>query len=474
MYRYPSMVGLIGFVFAIASGVADAKDVTFHRDVVPILYRHCAECHRDGEIAPFPLMTYQDAAKRSEWIVENVSNRRMPPWKAEPGHGDFFGERRMNAAEIETISAWHKAGAPEGSASDAPPAPTFASGWGLGEPDVILESPHDVTVEAEGPDTFHHIVIPMGAAAGREISAVEFRPSNPRVVHHAIILVDPVGLGRERDAATPEPGYLTGGGFGVSLSGILTIWAPGVAARRLPSDVAIRLPEKGDVVVQLHLHPSGKKETDRSRVGIYFSKEPAQRHIMSKPLLFGPVTIDIPAGAKAHRVETSLKLPVDLWLTAVLPHMHYLGREIDVNATLPNGEDKSLILIRDWDFNWQDQYVYKEPVHLPAGTEVRVSAIYDNSAENPANPRTPPQRVVFGEETNQEMCLAIFQAIAAGPDDSEKVRDVVLKNMMQQIRDPAVPKDVVNNLMVPLREIIRTELQVELRGRLNSALPKKR
>ena len=462
-----SLVGL-----ALPTTAAE-REVTFHRDITPILYKHCSECHREGEIAPFPLMSYQDAAKRAEWIVENVTQRKMPPWKAEHGHGEFFGERRMTDAEIATLTTWQKSDAPEGSPSDAPPVPTYASGWGLGEPDVILESPYDVTVPADGPDVFHHIVIPLGNAAGREVAAVEFRPGNPRVVHHALLLVDPAGLGRAKDALTPEPGYVTGGGPGVSLSGILTIWAPGVAARRLPSDVAIDLPKKGDVIIQLHLHPSGKEEKDRSRVGIYFAKEPAKRHIMSRPFIFGPVTLDIPANAKAHKVEASVTTPIDLWLTAVLPHMHYLGREIRVTATLPSGDERSLIWIRDWDFNWQDQYVYRDPVHLPAGTEVKVVGVYDNSADNPAQPRPLPARVMFGEETNEEMCLAIFQAIAAKPEDSEKLRNAIVKNIFHQIREPGVAKDVVDNLMVHLRELGRSELQSILRSRLAATLQTK-
>ncbi|MBY0588171.1 ascorbate-dependent monooxygenase [bacterium] len=449
------------------------EKVTFHKDVAPILYQHCATCHREGEVAPFSLLTYQDAAKRAEWLAENVSQRRMPPWKAEQDFGHFQGERRLTPAEIDTLVRWSKNGAPEGDAKDAPPTPTFASGWGLGEPDLILEAPHDVAVPADGPDIFHHWIIDLKEAAGREVSAVEFRPGNPRVVHHAVVLLDPSGLGRSKDALTPEPGYLTTGGPGVSLSGIMTIWAPGVAARHLPEHVAIAMPEKGDIVVQLHLHPSGKAETDRSRIGIYFSKKPAERHIMSRPFLFGPVTIDLPAGNKNYPVETSLKLPVDLWLTAVLPHMHLLGKEMKVTATLADGKDVPLIWIRDWDFNWQDQYVYREPVHLPAGTVVKVSATYDNSADNPANPRQPPGRVLFGEETNDEMCLAIFQAYAQKPEDAERVRRSIIANVAQQLHDPTVASDVKKNLLGHLREIGQAELQSELRQRLTSVLQRK-
>lgn len=463
---------LVGSTWALLSGVGEEKpgEVTYHRDVAPILHQHCAVCHREGEVAPFPLLSYEDAAKRVDWLVEIVQSRRMPPWKAEPNFGHFIGERRLSDKEIATLTAWAQAGAPEGSPADTKPVPSFPSGWSLGEPDLILEAPHEVTVPASGPDVFHHFIVSIGEAADREVAAVEFRPGNPRAVHHAVILLDEAGLGRVRDNLSPEPGYETEGTPGVPLTGILTIWAPGVTARRLPEDIAIKMPSKGDIVVQLHLHPSGKEEKDRSRIGIYFSKKPAERFVMDRPLLFGPVTLDIPAGAKEHDVQTELTLPVDLWLTAILPHMHLIGKEMKISATLPNGEAKPLIWIRDWDFNWQDQYVYQEPVHLPAGSVIRVSGTYDNSADNPANPRRPPERVTFGEATNDEMCLAIFQAVAANPGDSKKVRDAIAGNVFKQIREPNVDPELKKFILAQLRELGQSELKSMVRERLQTIL----
>ncbi|MBX9652519.1 ascorbate-dependent monooxygenase [bacterium] len=465
-------LNLVGIISAAAPANGNLP-ITFHRDIAPILFRHCAECHREGQVAPFALLTYQDAAKRAEWLSENVVNRRMPPWKAEPNYGHFVSERRMSEQEIKMIATWAKEGAPEGNPEDAPPAPTFHSGWSLGEPDLILEAPHEVTVPADGPDIFHHWLVDLKEAAGREISAVEFRPGNPRVVHHSIVMLDASGQGRIRDAKSPEPGYVTTGWPGVTFSGILTIWAPGVTARHLPEHVSLQMPTKGDVLVQLHLHPSGKVETDRSRIGIYFSKKPAERHIMNRPVLFGPVTIDLPPGAKDFPVETSIKLPVDIWLTAILPHMHLLGKELKISATLPDGKVEPLIWVKDWDFNWQDQYIYQEPVHLPAGSVIKVAGLYDNSTSNPHNPRNPPVRILFGEETTEEMCFGVIQAYATESADAEKVTAVILNNILRQIGAPGVADDLRKSLLRQFGEVGKSELQGQLRKRLVSQQPRK-
>lgn len=471
-----SRIVVVLFLFS-GSGITRAGEeqkatITFHRDIAPIMFAQCSVCHREGEVAPFPLLSYEDAAKRAKWIAENVSERRMPPWRASPGYGHFVGERRLSEEDIALFRDWAEAGAPEGDPKDAPPMPVYGSGWSLDEPDIVLEAPHEVSVPPDGPDIFHHFVVSAGGAVGHEISAVEFRPGNPRVVHHAVILLDESGSARAKDDATPEPGYVTGGGTGTPLAGILNVWAPGVTTHRLPADVSLELPSNGDVVVQLHLHPSGKVETDRSRIGIYFAKKPASRHIMNRPFVFGPVALDIPAGAKRHPVSASMELPVNLWLTAILPHMHLLGKQMTVYAILPNGNKQPLIKIEDWDFNWQDQYVYAEPVYLPKGSIVHVEAMYDNSEDNPANPRTPPQRVLFGEETSEEMCLALFQVIAEHPDDANRIRNAVFSNIFAQLFDPKVDPLVVRSLMGQVREFAGPELKGLIKEQFTTLLTK--
>jgi len=416
--------------------------ITFSRHIAPILYANCTECHRPGEVAPFSLITYEDAAKRANWIAEVVADDLMPPWHAAEGYGEFRAERRLSPVQQQLIGDWAAAGAPQGDAADMPPLPDYPTGWRLGEPDLVFEASHSVTVPAEGPDQFHHFVIPLDEAEDAVSVAVEFQPGNPRAVHHAIVFVDDSGIARRLDEATPEPGFTTDTGSVIPLAGVMTIWAPGVTPPVLPAGVGQRLPKGADLVVQLHLHPSGRAETDRSRVGIHLAKEPVDRYVSGQPLIFGPMVIDIPPGEQDHEISAELKLPVDVTLTAVMPHMHLLGRQLKVWATLPSGDEVPLVWVKNWDFYWQNQYVYRQPLRIPKGSTVNVVGSFDNSADNPRNPSQPPQRVMLGEESTNEMCLAIFQAIVDQPSDADRIRNAIYTNVFQQIYNPDVAPEV--------------------------------
>jgi len=438
--------------------------VTFTRHIAPILYANCTQCHRPGEVAPFSLISYEDAAKRAEWIQEVTESSLMPPWRATQGFGHFLAERRLSETERRHLAVWAEGGAPRGDAADMPVLPEFPQGWQLGEPDLVFEAPYSVHVPADGPDIFHHFIIQAPFAEDRMISAVEFRPSNPRVVHHAVLLLDSSGIARELDAKSPEPGYTTTGGTGVSLAGMLSVWAPGVTPRHLPDGIGIVAPKNADFIVQLHLHPTGREEEDRSRIGIYFSKKPVTRPLMRRPIVFGPINIDIPPGASDHRISAAFELPVEVTLTGVLPHMHLIGKEMKVTAALPDGTTEPLIWIKDWNFNWQDVYLYRQPVVLPKGTKIEVSARYDNSSDNPFNPSSPPERMLFGMETNNEMCLALFQGIASHPDDVNVLRGTLVRNLLGQIADSSMTAEARAQLLSQLRELAGSEIRELFRG----------
>jgi mono/diheme cytochrome c family protein len=407
------------------AGAAPGQRVTYCRDVAPILYRHCAGCHRPGEVGPFPLLSYKDAAKRADFLKQVTAQRRMPPWKAEPGYGDFLDARRLSDDELHTLARWADGGAPEGDPRDLPPPPQFADGWQLGQPDLVLKMPEPFTVPAGGRDVFRCFVIPTGLAENRTVAAVEFRPGNRRVVHHALFFLDSLGAARKRDEADPGPGYASFGGIGILPTGILGGWAPGAQPHRLPDGVGRFLRKNSDLVLQIHYHTTGKEEIDQSSVGSTFTKKPADKILMGVVLLNRKV--DIPPGAADYRLTASSTLRVDVHAIGVTPHMHLLGREMKVKAVRPDGREVPLVWIKDWDFNWQGQYLFRAPVALPRGTRLELEAVYDNSAANVKNPSNPPKRVQWGEQTTDEMCLCGVHVVADHPGDGlVLLRDMVL------------------------------------------------
>ncbi|MBI2827542.1 MAG: redoxin domain-containing protein [Planctomycetia bacterium] len=421
----------VGCLLETKRPAGEAAKATYNRDIAPILFANCAECHRPGEVAPFSLLSYDNASKRAEFLADVTRDRLMPPWKAEIGHGRFLGERHLTDKQIELIAAWAKAGAPEGDAADLPPQPQFASGWRLGKPDLELKAPAPFTVHASGEDVFQHYIIPLDLPENKMVVGYEFRPGNPSVVHHAILFLDNSGVGRRKDAETPEPGYTTFGSIGIPVAGIIGVWTPGMTPRYYPQNAGMPVRKGTDLVLQLHMHPTGKEETDQSTVALYFADKPVDRTMSRNPFVVGSILIDIPAGSRDHTVTSSVTLPADVTLISLLPHMHLIGKEMKLTATLPDGKAEDLIWIKDWNFYWQDNYVFHEPVKLPAGTRLDVTSRYDNSEENPLNPSKPPERVLFGNGSTQEMCFGIFQLVVDQPSQERQLAGALMQTLLR-------------------------------------------
>jgi len=394
------------------------EEVTYSKHVAPILFKHCASCHRPGEIGPFPLLEYKDAARRAGHLREVTSEGRMPPWKAAPQEHRFRDERRLTDEEKRTIARWADSGAKEGDPKDLPALPKFPEGWQLGSPDVVLKMAKPFTVPATGRDVYRCFVIPIPTDGDKTVAAVEFRPGNPKVVHHAILYTDALGQGRKKD---PDgSGYASYGGPGILPTGGLGGWAPGATPRFLPEGMGLWLRKGSDLVLQVHYHPSGKEEQDQSQVGVYFTKKPAERIVTG--IAVASRGLYIPAGAKEHRVAAqSEPLPVDANAVAIAPHMHMIGRKMKVAAALPDGGSIQLIDVQDWDFNWQGSYQYEKTVRLPKGTVIKLEAVYDNSKDNPQNPSDPPKPVRWGEQTTDEMCLLGVQVVTDTAADLRQI-----------------------------------------------------
>jgi mono/diheme cytochrome c family protein len=383
-----------------------SQPVTFSNAIVRIFQEHCQVCHRPGDVGPFSLLSYSTARLYAQRIKNETETRRMPPWKPVPGYGEFQDERRLTDQQIRLIARWVEAGAPEGDAAELPPPRYFPEGWALGSPDLVLEPPSAYTIPAEGSDIYRCFSLPVGLLQDRYVTGVEVLPGNRAVVHHMILFADPLGLSTRLDEQDPGPGYECFGGPGFFQTGVLGAWAPGNQPQRFPEGVGLRLPATGRVVMQLHYHPNGLPQSDRTRVGLHLNSGPVIKELqLLVALNFNFV---IPAGASRHVVTAAATVPpgVTARAIAVIPHMHLLGREIRLEAVFPEGARRPLIYIDDWDFEWQATYYYKEPVRLPGGTRLELTAVYDNSAGNPKNPNRPPQDVRFGERTTDEMCLA--------------------------------------------------------------------
>lgn len=381
--------------------------VTFTRDVAPILQRHCQSCHRPREVGPFSLLTYEQAASWAGEIQRVATTRSMPPWKAAHDFGEIDGARRLSDAEIRTLSRWADAGAPKGDPRHMPPPRTFRSGWALGTPDLILEPSESYALEATGKDVYRHFILPAEFKEETWVTAMEVAAQNRSVVHHVIAYLDPQGKSLALDAADPGPGYSTsGGGPGFFPAPWLGGWAPGNSPRFTPPGSAVRIAPGSRIVLQVHYHKSGKPETDRTRIGLHFAKGPVEKRVRVAPIL--NLGFEIPPGASRHEVTARMRLPSDVHAHSITPHMHLLGREMTLTATLPDGTVKPLVRVPDWDFRWQETYPFKAPIALPSGTLVELKAIYDNSEGNRNNPHRPLKPVRWGEETTDEMCIAFL------------------------------------------------------------------
>ena len=448
---------------------AAARAVTFNRDIAPILFDNCASCHRPIEDppspkasagqappspkpssgdpicvagAPFSVLDYGAVRRYARAISSAVQRRAMPPWLPEPGHGEFQGERRLRDDQIALIAKWVESGAPEGNPADAPKPPTFSGGWQLGTPDLVLTLPEPYVLRPSdsapfdsaqgGPgtrDVFRNFVIPVPITSTRYVRAVEFRADRPQVLHHADVGIDLGRVSRALDRAEPGPGFATMDGAQVyNVYG----WSPGKVPVMEPADNAWTLDPGADLILLLHMIAGAQSETVRPAIGLFFSDTaPTRTPISVKLEAHG---IAIPAGESNYVVEDSYVLPVDVEAVSIYPHAHYLGKEMRGTATLPDGSQKDLMWIRQWDFRWQDRYRYRSPVFLPQGTRLSMRFTYDNSAANPNNRNHPPQRVRSGPRSTDEMGQLWIEVVPRRAEDAALLNaDFVRRSLVAAI-----------------------------------------
>lgn len=422
--------------------------ITFSNPVAALLHQRCAPCHRPGEVGPFALLTYADARERAKSIARVTRERLMPPWLPDNPSGTFQDERRLSVDEIGLLQQWVEEGLAEGDPTQTPPPPSWPRGWQLGTPDLIAALAAPYLAPAEGRDVYRNLVLPLTNDVRRYVIGVEFRPGG-RGVHHAALRLDRTRYSRRLDARDAEPGF---GGMALPETtevpnGHFLNWQPGKQPYRVSPELAWTLEPGTDLVIQLHVQPGGKPEPVQPLVGFYFSDRPPSRHAF-KVILDHPV-IDIPPGAGHYVIHDPYVLPVDAAALMVFPHAHYLAREMTGRAVLPDGTVRTLLHIPEWNFNWQGDYRFVQPIELPKGTRLEMEFSYDNSTNNTRNPSSPPRRVRFGPQTTDEMGELWVQLLPRREEDfaplaADYARHEVRKAVelySERIRiDPAEPR----------------------------------
>ncbi|HWX43064.1 MAG TPA: cytochrome c [Blastocatellia bacterium] len=446
-----------GANYPLAPGDKDKKAggaavMTFTRDVAPILYARCADCHHAGEAAPFSVLSYKDVRPWARSIKEKVVNRQMPPWHADPHVGQWANDRRLTDQEIQRIAAWVDQGAREGDPSDMPPAPAFPDGWRIGKPDVIFELPEENTLDATGPDEYQYFDVPTNFTEDKWVQMAEARPGNRKIVHHIVVFIVPPGaptvakLPKEmrnkaidmsldktpfyrdgllirmksdqpvyNDAADVPAnlrefntvddfftGYAPGGNYGV--------WLPGTA-KKIQAGSTIRF--------QIHYSKvAGAVEKDRSMLGLVFAKKPPARVVRTRGI--ANMFFQVPPQADNQKVSATWNVKTDLSLYSLMPHMHYRGKAMKFEVTYPDGRTQTLLDVPDYSFSWQTAYNPQAPIQIPAGSKILVSGYFDNSAKNKSNP-DPSKSVRYGEPTYDEMMVGFIDYVAEKPKNPVKL-----------------------------------------------------
>ena len=406
------------FVFFAVSALAISAP-TFHKDIEPLLQNSCQECHRPGEIGPMPLLTFEQVRPWAKSIKAAVLKNQMPPWPADPHFGKFANDRSLSKAQIDAIAAWVDAGAPEGNRADAPKPRTWIDGWNISKPDAIVEMPQPFDMPAAGEVEYQYIVVPTGFTEDKWIQALEVRPSNRAVVHHAVMFIREPGNKWMADAKPGVPFVPTvanaGQRFlntqGGGTNDVLSIYTPGMVPDIWEPGQAKQIKAGSDIIFQMHYTANGKAGKDRTRIGLVFAKEPPKQRIITIAALNNRFTI--PAGDPAFKAEAIAPIMNQMTVISLFPHMHLRGKAFQYDVIYPTGETQTILKVENWSLNWQLSYKLEKPLDLQPGTRMKATAWWDNSPNNPANP-DPKKDVQWGEQSWEEMLVGFFD-VAVDP-----------------------------------------------------------
>ena len=393
-------VTLLALTLVSTAGTSPAPTPTFTRDVAPILFKNCASCHRPGDIAPMPLLTYEDARPWAKSIREKVAVGSMPPWHATQAHGVFENDRRLSDKDKDTLIRWADGGAPKGDPKDLPPAPKFPEGWEIGTPDAIISMPREFEVKESGTIAYQFFEAPTNFTEDKWVQAIEVRPGARSVVHHVLVFCREPGERRDPGFTHVVPNL---GNFGreQSINGsLIATTAPGTNAMTFKPGSAMRIKAGAVLAFQVHYTANGTLTKDRTSVGLIFAKKPPQQEIRNSAFV-NPMFV-IPAGAENQVVESAIQFTEDSIIWALFPHTHLRGKSWEYRMVYPDGRREIVLSVPKYDFNWQTYYVFTKPLAVAKGTRLEATAHYDNSAANKWNP-DPKVAVRWGPQTWEEM-----------------------------------------------------------------------
>jgi hypothetical protein len=421
-FRFGLVVTFVAATLLVAA-VPDKPTPTFYKDILPILQGHCQSCHRLGEVAPMPLVTYEQTRPWASTIAKSVQNGMMPPWFADQRFGHFSNDPSLTPAQIATVLSWVQAGTPQGNPHDAPSPPQWAEGWNITRPDMVLTMPKPVAIPADGDVEYTYEIVPTHFTEDRWIQMAEVHPSSPQHVHHAVVYIRPpdskwlrhatVGVPFTASTLSDPEDRLEAHG---TTSDLLLVYAPGSSPDHWPEGMAKFVPAGSDLVFQVHYTADGKAGSDRTSVGLVFAKTPPEQRVIT--LQLNDHAFIIPPGADDFRVEVQGTLPHDATLLSLFPHMHLRGKRFEYDIVQPDGSIETLLRV-NYHFHWQLSYRLAEPRLLKAGTKLRAVAWYDNSRNNPHNP-DPNATVTWGDQTYQEMMVGFFDVAVPAKMDKEQ------------------------------------------------------
>lgn len=423
-------------------GLPETVNYTAH--IAPLMAANCTSCHYPGGIGPFSLESYENVQRMASLIALRTQSRYMPPFKPEQGFGHFRSERYLSNRQIALIDEWLKTGLLEGAQEVLAPQPERPSGnWRLGEPNLIVAMPEAFDVPATGDDIYRYFLLPTDLPENKVIIAMDFKPGAKTVVHHANFFVDYEGKARALDAefeGVGFPVFETGAFMDYSAVGGGSIggWSPGTEPYQLPEGLGIPVGKDGEFVIEIHYSLSGKAERDQSQLALYFADDPASEiEAFVEGYLIGSQALDIKAGDSNYQRYNWVEVPANMYLIDITPHMHLIGKEVYARATTPRGEEIPLICIKDWDLEWQNIYTYREPIFIPRGSTIETWFSFDNSANNPNNPFSPPQDITWGWQTKDEM-LELWITALNDPRDSRRINEK-FNEVWYQSGEPEIP-----------------------------------